>query len=404
MTKKRHIDPTQMELAPIAHQVEIFETFYAKRDSQEISRVLAGYDTIPKFSLNRAREAKGSRLREMSFRRNKTEIRVLIQAAEISDGRGGSRAIFPGHREEMLERVLRYMAAQQIAPMSLHKHKSPGGDQQVVVVDTTYSAIRRCLSQIGYDLNLKRIQEALKVSERSFLEVSITDDDGSCVEYRGPFLLRMKERRESGSAPEDSRLRLLFHQFAAEAILSGDHYAIAHPWVSGLKDGLSRWIVNVMTERFRGASKFKLADFGSAGPSGYTLSLQAVLERSGIEIADKSKAIERVREALRELYVAGFIGEQNDVMSLKVEAHRKSADFLETLKKKPGSYIPPSLVTQREERVAGCAFGESIQRESGKGRPKITNATWNLVPTDLFAEMIISGNVERSEARKKASI
>ncbi len=362
--------------APISQQMELFESFFAK-DHKDVSRVLGMYDTLPKYSLRRARET-SLRLREMTYSRDGSTVRVVIQAAEISDGKGGSVATFPGYREEMVERVLRYMAAQQIAGLSLHRDH----EQEVVVLATSYSAIRKQLAAVGYDISLPRLKESLRVCERAALEVSVTSPDGQVIEYRGPFLVRLKERRAAGDEQDAATLRLMVHPLAGEAIIRGDHYAISHPWVCELTDPLARWMVTLLTERFRGAAKFRLSDsVAGKTPASYSLSLDTVLSRSGLDL-DKAKSVERVRQALAELYVHGFLGDAERPASLLVSA--RSAE----------------MRAERARDVGQVRFGETLTKSAPKtGRPGIESATWKLCPTNLLAEQIIAGNIERKNTQ-----
>jgi hypothetical protein len=207
----------------------------------------------------------------------------------------------------------------------------------------------------------------------------MTSSEGQVTEYRGPFMVRLKECRAAGEEQGAAKLRLMFHPLAGEAIIRGDHYTISHPWVCALKDPLARWLVTLLTERFRGASKYKLSDaVAGKNPAGYTLSLETVLTRSGLGEVDRAQAVDRVRAALVDLYAHGFLGDAKRPASLLVK-----------------SRLSKEAHEERAREAGQVTFGESITRVSRKGRPGVQSATWTLAPTNLLAEHIIAGNVER---------
>ena len=99
-------------------QLELLAPWYAQRP--EDSHTLDLFDAVPKYPL---------RLRALWTRRNVLPsilssvagcYRAEILPAQIKDpATGQERLVFPGGREELVERALRYLAVQQIAKVRL---------------------------------------------------------------------------------------------------------------------------------------------------------------------------------------------------------------------------------------------------------------------------------------------
>jgi hypothetical protein len=98
-----------------------------------------------------------------------------ILPARIKDPTTGQEnLVFPGSREELVERALRYLAVQQIAKPRL----TPGiqTECQAVTVFFPLSMLRRHLEQLGHGFKLIEIKEALDILSGTMIEVFAPDE------------------------------------------------------------------------------------------------------------------------------------------------------------------------------------------------------------------------------------
>ena len=87
---------------------------------------------------------------------------AFIAPAQITDPQTKQeRLVFPGGREELVERALRFIAVQQIAKTKLTPDTT---GSHAVTVFFTLSMIRRHLEELGHGYKLSEIKQALDIS------------------------------------------------------------------------------------------------------------------------------------------------------------------------------------------------------------------------------------------------
>jgi hypothetical protein len=345
-------------------QLVLFEAFFADGEKEQ-SRTLDIYDALPKFSLSWAREGEQqSSLREFNNVRIQDKlIKVSVSAAILSSGsEPGSKdtqakkpkTVFPGVREELVERALRKMAVQRQIDARLEADDANG---RMIPITFTLSQLRKELTSAGHDFKISELREALDVLGRASLTVEgIVDDDINGLAH--PILLISYKRRRGDNTGDYSYYTAKFHPLAVRAILAGAWQPINYERVMRLELPLARWIATRMNNRYRSAEKA-----ASMKGKGYYLTLSRVLAESGIMPEKRLRAtVERVRAALAELRNEGFLDRLN----------------------KP--------------------YDEEITYERAKGRPRISDVKWTLYPSTAFAEEIISGNVQVRHQLRKTSV
>ena len=99
-------------------QMSLFSNFYAPQDQ---TRTLPTYDIIPKFILSNTRSQKKVEIRTFSsVKIGEKKVKVDLTPA-IIETPDGAKAIFPGVREELIERALRFMAVQENVDLCLEE-------------------------------------------------------------------------------------------------------------------------------------------------------------------------------------------------------------------------------------------------------------------------------------------
>jgi hypothetical protein len=94
-------------------QLEVLAPWYAQDTSE--SRTIDFFDVIPKYPFPITTTiAKAERI-QAPFSLHRKKYLAEILPAQIKDETGQERLVFPGAREELVERALRFVAFRQIA-------------------------------------------------------------------------------------------------------------------------------------------------------------------------------------------------------------------------------------------------------------------------------------------------
>jgi hypothetical protein len=127
--------------------LELLAPWYSenKRDS----RTLDLFDAIPKYPFAVTTTIPKLERLEVPFTLRGQRYTALVAPARITDARTKEeRLMFPGSREELVERALRFIAVQQIAKTKLTPDAQTGTHS--ITVFFTLSMIRRHLEEIGH--------------------------------------------------------------------------------------------------------------------------------------------------------------------------------------------------------------------------------------------------------------
>ena len=344
-----------------SQQISLFDA-WLDPTNRDHSRTLEVYDALPKFSLGRERESTKN-LREWNNVAigNNRVVRVTMSAAILKtsalpgdpDGEVQGRVIFPGVREELVEKALRKMAVQR------QIESREGLDElgnRIIFVDFTLFQLRAELSEAGHDFNTKQLREALAVLEGCRYSVEGLDQDW-LIGKSFPLLYIEYRRKRTDNDGQQSFYRATFPAPASRAILSGAWHPINYGRLMQLRTPLARWIAERINLAYRQAEKN-----ASLKRRGYYLYLSRVLAESGIapEARLRDNA-QRVRQALDDLKQTGFLSISDAY--LEEPLYAKSAN--------------------------------------GRGRPTLKDVRWTLYPSNAFAEEIITGNAVMKKLRER---
>lgn len=347
-------DPAKAIVIP--QQAELFGGWFAATDEAENSRTLAFWDVIPWHLISHQRHGRPAKI--MTFHGVKVddrqEVTVHLTPAILpsSDESKENRVIFPGVREELVERALRKIAVHNLTATKLHT--SPQDNSKAVTIVFSLHQLRQELISTGHDFRFDEIREALHVMQRC--HVAVESQAGSFVHGKAGPILPTFEFFADPSDQDGKRTlcRAAFHPLASAAILGELYYPINYVRVMALTQPLARWVTNLLNVRFRYATR------GIAEKKrSFRLTLKRVLTDSGMQPEARMRDnVERVREAIKELQQSGFL-----------------------------------------ERGLTMEQIETLKYEKTAGRPKISGAEWELYPSDRFAREIIDGNQTRKARR-----
>jgi len=339
-------------------QLELLAPWYTQNTSE--SRTLDFFDAIPKYPFSVTTTIEKTERIEAPFTLRGKKYVAEILPAQIKDAKTGQeRLVFPGSREELVERALRFIAVQQIARTKLIPDAETG--RQAVTVFFTLSMLRRHLEELGHGFKLSAIKEALDILSHTSIEIRFEPDDEPGQTKRRRFMTGtilsnyVGDFLEGDSTGEDSRAAMTFHPLATQAILQVAFYPINQLRVGKLKRPLARWLTTRMSHNYRQARKNSYVQ-----NDGYHISLKTILDERGLPREVRLRAnVEAVRAALGEMKQRRILSEM----------------------------LP---------------FQEKLIHAPSKRRPKIVDAIWTLYPSTDFVDEVIGGNKQMERAHRQA--
>src|SRR3984893_12077040 len=344
-------------------QLELLAPWYAQSTTE--SRTLDFFDAIPKYPFPvTTNSIRADRIQAPFTLRGKQYLAEILPA-QIKDGKTGrERLVFPGSREELVERALRFIAVQQIAKTKLTADLQTG--RQAVTVFFSLSMLRRHLEELGHGFKLNEIKEALDILSGTMIELSPAEEDqlesktgrwatGRRNFVKATILSNYAAAFEHGDTNgEKSLAAMTFHPLATQAILGLAYFPINHTRVGCLKRPLSRWLTSRMSHNYRQARKS-----GYVHSEGYHIALKTMLQERGLPRKSRLRDnVDSVREALTEMKQRRILAEMQP-------------------------------------------YDENLTYASTNGRPKIVEAVWRLYPSGEFLDKVINGNRDMTSARIK---
>jgi hypothetical protein len=341
---------------PLDVQLELLTPWYARRP--EDSHTLDLFDAVPKYPFATTRSVDQAERIVVDFKFTNKRYRAEILPAQIKDrATGQERLVFPGGREELVERALRYLAVQQIAKVRL----TPDGKRHSVTVFSTLSMIRRHLEKLGHGFMLSEIKEALDILSGTMIEIFLLDGDAvqqprrtRTRSIKATILTSYtKDFSEEDPTGEASLVAMTFHPLVTAAILQMAYFPINALRVGKLKSTLARWLTTRMSHNYRQARKNGWID-----GDGYHISLETILVERALNKEKRLRAnVESVRTALAEM--------KKEKILFQPKPHDEKLTFA-----------------------------------TGRGGPKIVGAVWTLYPSPEFVEEIIRGNEQMAEKKQ----
>ena len=330
------------------------------------------FDAIPKFVFARLRKKKIIEILTRDFQHRGERYQLELQPAAVKT-EDGAFLMFPGEREELVLRALRYMAAQQLSPLSLWGHDQGHTQMRLVF---TLSQLRNVLAeklpgakgkQRGHHFKFDEIDEALRVCRGTTIALEFTGGTKRARHEAG--ILSEYYALDEKEGDEQQSLRcVIFHPLATTAALRLEYRSINYRRLMSLPTPLARWIYERVSHLFTNAEKRRPMSEAYRPRRGFPLDLETVLNQSGILKRKRLRSsIQEVRAALKELALAGVL-------------------------------VPPGEATNGavpfEENLI---YGES----NVTGRRPLTGAIWTLYPSDLVVQEIIEANIEHRDRPKQ---
>jgi hypothetical protein len=330
--------PTQLELLP--------PSFYLRDHSG--AHTLCFYDMIPRYPFARTKVVTGTAPLTAAFRfkesRNGIDQRFEV---EIFPARLKRRSetvlVFPGAREELVERGVRYLAAQQLAECRLNRQRN-------VTITFTLAALRQHLTETGHGYKAAEIMEALEILADARLVITGSSDLAICRAKESIFHSLVVRRNPQ------IVVSLCLHPLASAEIIEQRYFPILHTEIMRMPQPFVRWLATRIINRGRGFSRpININDPGNV----YSLRLSTIIEELGLSRRTHLRKQLAVVRAARKILI--------------------EAGFLSPMQKDPW-----------EER----------RYSYGRGRPVLTEVCYKFVPSRRLIEHILDGNAYMVRAKR----
>lgn len=337
---------------PAYEQLALFSSFISEKSSDSVT--LDHYDAFASFPMQKHRESEKfeSFIRTISIGGKSYSVRIT--QASIDKTSTKTVGVFPGPRDEIVERTLRYMAVQESLETRLVEDNTRQTHMSIIF---SLSSLRKTLKKLGHDFSLPQIRESLTILHGSFLSVTAEDDD-SFKGVSSPIFSNLTfDYKKSDKEGSRSFVALCFHPLAKRSIETMAYSPVDFPRLMSLQSPLARWLAARMSNRFRGVSRSELIEL-----KGYHISLDTITNESGVSPEKLMKnRLATVRRALQEL---------------------------------ANTYLNPTE-----------PYTEQLKHgPSKRGKPPVIGAVWNLNPNAKFITEIIDGNAEMKARRERFGI
>jgi hypothetical protein len=308
--------------------------------------------------------------REFSVRG--VNYQVSVNAATMTEG-GVTQHVFPGYREQTVERVLRKLAAKEKA-WSLESGK-------VVSIQLRIFEIWDELRQTKHTLNYDEIIEAIEIMAGTIVTVRRIDHDRDGDPYetmlKAPIYPVFKKRRSlKAEKQEQTMIYVQMNEMIADSIKSLDFHDVNYTMLIGLKP-VARWAYTWLVHSliFENGEDDRVR----------SVSARMIQRECGMDLAPRTRAVfARIGEAIQDLVKEGVLEnvEEESVLEPSAGGRPKKVDVIFRMTVSDRFY--------REVVQSKDVMGDNVHKfvaESGGKRP-----------TDGWARRVVSKKKEAADA------
>ncbi len=237
-------------------QIDLFQNLLCnnKSERESLSNVFDLWDSIPRYAVSRQQQDKWRKtgnfplLHEVGFHYRGREITATIQPAIIKDKDGTIRSYFPSANEELIEDVLRKIAAEQNNGYYDPKKHRCG------VVFTLYM-VRKELEKRGHGRTYKEINLSIDIMARSVIVTNTSDGEEGEFTSNSLYLNNLfRVSKTKLTDDPDAKWFADFHPFASRALDELTYRQFNYARLMSHKNQLTRWLNKVLSLKYINAS------------------------------------------------------------------------------------------------------------------------------------------------------
>jgi hypothetical protein len=252
--KKKPLPPKEEDFN--SNQISLFRDLLCNTDEERdsLSNVFDLWDGIPRYSISRQQQDKWRKagafpqLHNILFHYRGRELKATIQPAWIEDQDGSITGYYPSANEELIEDVLR-----KIAACDNNGYFAPKDGRGGVVF--TLHMVRKELENRGHARTYKEINLSLEIMARSVIITSTADGKEGEFTSNSLYLNNLYRVSKSQRAEDpDAKWFVDFHPFASRAMDEKTYRQFNYARLMGHKSQLARWLDKVLSLKYLNAS------------------------------------------------------------------------------------------------------------------------------------------------------
>ena len=252
-TKKQPLPPKDEDFG--SGQIGLFRDLLCNTDEERdsLSNVFDLWDGIPRYAISRQQQDKWRKagafpqLHNILFHYRGRELKATIQPAWIEDKDGSITGYYPSANEELIEDVLRKIAAGQNNGYFDAKESRSG------VVFTLYM-VRKELENRGHSRTYKEINLSLEIMARSVIITGTADGKEGDFTSNSLYLNNLYRVSKSKLAEDpEAKWFVDFHPFASRAMDELTYRQFNYARLMSHKSQLARWLDKVLSLKYLNA-------------------------------------------------------------------------------------------------------------------------------------------------------
>jgi hypothetical protein len=238
-------------------QISLFRDLLCNSDMERdsLSNVFDLWDGIPRYAISRQQQDKWRKagafpqLHDILFHYRGRELKATIQPAWIKDDKDGSiTGYYPSANEELIEDVLRKIAADQDSGYFDPKDRRSG-------VVFTLHKVRKELENRGHARTYEEINLSLEIMSSAVIETSTADGAEGDFTSKSLYLNNLyRVSKSKRAADPEAKWFVDFHPFASRALDELTYRQFNYARLMGHKSQLARWLDKVLSLKYLNAS------------------------------------------------------------------------------------------------------------------------------------------------------
>lgn len=254
-SKKKPLPPKEEDFNsdPIVLFRDLLCNTAEERDS--LSNVFDLWDGIPRYSISRQQQDKWRKagafpqLHDILFHYRGREMKATIQPAWIKDDKDGViTGYYPSANEELIEDVLRKIAADQASGYFAAKERRSG------VIFTLYMVAKE-LENRGHTRSYEQINLSLEIMARSVIVTGTADGQEGDFTSSSLYLNNLyRVSKNKRAADPDAKWFVDFHPLASRALDELTYRQFNYARLMSHKSQLARWLDKVLSLKYLNAS------------------------------------------------------------------------------------------------------------------------------------------------------
>jgi len=209
-----------------AAQLLLFET-----DDDRFSQTIDLYDIAPRFVFNQDHEPDSVKAPiRRQFEHHGKQYQLAIRPGSVTKADGSEAFVFPGEREQIIEKVIRRIAVQR-ARLGL--------ENEEVVLRFTVNEVQQELKRVKHTFSDAEIKEALRTLHSCIVEIQRVDAAKNVKVLSSSAFPVLVIRQ---GLDDDQETMLTFSPLVTQAIKQLAFRQISYEWEMRLPTALSRWL------------------------------------------------------------------------------------------------------------------------------------------------------------------